>query len=88
MVLNFEKQGKFYVAEFVASRDFNIHLESGAPIHAVVYQKSVEDGKYSVASSINGVGLVLDTDFSAVVYPKYIRIESEYLVNNCHLTYA
>lgn len=89
MELNFEKNelGK-YVAEFTAESDFNLHMESGVPISAVIYQKSVADGSYAVAANLNGAGLVVDTDITALVYPKYIKISSDYAVSNCHVTFG
>lgn len=88
MELQFTKKDMSYVAEFTATGDFNLHMESGAPIQAVIYQKSVSEGKYAVAAALNGVGSILDTDVCAAVYPKYIRIESNYAVSNCHVTFT
>lgn len=75
--LNFSKQGDSYVAIFTATADFNIHIEkpNGA---IVVEQSSVEGAEYAPIKDLN-LGInnqVVDVDFAALVYPKYIRVKS------------
>lgn len=78
MDLTFNKDGGSFVAEFVATADFNLHIEkSGGDIR--IMQKTTENGKYD---SIDGLYIpagnpVIDYDFVGAVYPKYIKIVSE-----------
>lgn len=78
MDLTFNKDGGSFVAEFVATADFNLHIEkSGGDIR--IMQKTTENGKYD---SIDGLYIpagnpVIDYDFVASIYPKYIKIVSE-----------
>ena len=78
MELTFTKEGDKYITTFTASSDFNLHIEkSGGRV--VVFQTSVYDGKYD---SISGAIIaetdgVFDSDFTALVYPKYIKIVAD-----------
>lgn len=80
-----------YVAEIVVNADFNIHLERTSDGGLEIYQKNgeyteaIDDRSatkrgFDVVAVPNTVpynsGLVFDYDFSALVYPKTIRIES------------
>lgn len=77
MELNFEKNGDMFVAEFVATSDFNLHIEK--PTGAIyLFVKSVGNGKYdSVNVNIPAGDSVIDYDFIASVYPKYLKVVSE-----------
>ena len=68
-----------YEVEFEATKDFNLHLERRSGGRFVVYQKSVEDAKYDVVSGIGSIDhkAVIDLDFVATVYPKWLKIVSE-----------
>lgn len=78
MDLTFNKDGGSFVAEFVTTADFNLHIEkSGGDFR--IMQKTTENGKYD---SIDGLYIpagnpVIDYDFVASIYPKYIKIVSE-----------
>ena len=61
-----------YAAEAVVNADFNIHLE---PV-------------YLPSNVQNNTGKTFDCDFSALVYPKTIRIESYSEVTTGILTEA
>ena len=79
MELNFTKEGKRWVAIFDATSDFNLHIEKEHNGFLFVSQRTSSQGEYD---SINGadfskVDKVIDFDFSGVVYPKSIKIESE-----------
>lgn len=78
MDLTFNKDGGSFVAEFVTTADFNLHIEkSGGDFR--IMQKTPRTGKYD---SIDGLYIpagnpVIDYDFVASIYPKYIKIVSE-----------
>ena len=77
MELTFEKVGNQYVAEFQAPSDFNLHIEREEIGVLEVHQRGSEEGKYDFAWSagING-RKVVDYDFGALVYPKWIKVIS------------
>lgn len=92
-----------YVAEVVVNADFNIHLERTSGGGLEIYQKNGEytevvDGRtatergFDVVAVPNTVpynsGIIFDYDFSALVYPKTIRIESGSEVTSGILTEA
>lgn len=79
MELNFEKQGTKWVAEFEVTGDFNLHIEREEKGFLFVQQRTTPDGEYD---SVNGANFspsdgVIDMDFVALVYPKYIKVVSE-----------
>ena len=78
MELTFTKAGGLYVAEFTVEGDFNIHIEKDAG-NIRILQSSVQDGQYDYVrnANINANDGVIDFDFTALVYPKYIRVESK-----------
>ena len=89
MDLNFRNTGGAYEAEFEATADFNLHIERVSGGRFLVYQKSVSNGGYDI---VDAVGYkdhkdVIDLDFTALVYPKYIRIVSESEVTRGVVTY-
>lgn len=77
MELVFEKVGNRYVAEFKADNDFNLHVERTKLGTLEVYQKGVEEGEYDFAWN-SGISArkVIDYDFAALVYPKWIKVVS------------
>ena len=85
MELTFEKIEQYFgkdaawVSEFEVTADFNLHIERKKGGRFLVYQKSVADGEYDI---VDGVGrldhkAVIDLDFTALIYPKYIKVVSE-----------
>lgn len=79
MDLIFEKQGTKWVAEFEVTSDFNLHIEREEAGFLFVQQRTTDDGEYD---SVNGANFspsdgVIDMDFVALVYPKYIKVVSE-----------
>ena len=79
MELNFEKQGTKWVAEFKVTSDFNLHIEREEAGFLFVQQRTTPDGEYD---SVNGANFspsdgVIDMDFVALVYPKWIKVVSE-----------
>ena len=76
MTLSFRKENNKHVATFEAVSDFNLHLEKGSKGVVNFYQTSSVDGEYDRIKDIKFEhdDLVLDVDFSALIYPKYIKI--------------
>ena len=79
MELEFKKTETGYQAEFVASSDFNIHLEAHKIGDVGVYQRTTSVGEYSFVegSRQQGFGKAYDRDFSGVVYPKSIMVKCD-----------
>lgn len=77
MELTFEKVGNQYVVEFQAPSDFNLHVEREEIGVLEVHQRGSEEGKYDFAwgTGVNG-RKVVDYDFGALVYPKWIKVVS------------
>ena len=78
MELTFTKDGDKYVTSFAVTSDFNIHIEkSGGRV--VLFQSSIENGEYDYGSgaTIAETDGVFDSDFTALVYPKYIKIVAD-----------
>lgn len=78
MELTFNRDGGSFVAEFVATADFNLHIEKSSG-DIWIMQKTTENGKYD---SIDGLHIlagnsVIDYDFVASIWPKHIMIKSE-----------
>lgn len=71
-------EGKEWEAEFEAPSDFNLHLERVSNSSLVVYQRGSAEGEYA-AAFVKGVyegTRVIDYDFGALVYPKWIKVVS------------
>jgi hypothetical protein len=80
MDLNFNKEGNVFVAEFEATADFNIHIEGVAEGKVYIYQRSTAEGEYAyvrAATPYPSFSKIYDCDFSALVYPKYIRVVTD-----------
>lgn len=79
MEITFSKSGEVYVAEFSVTGDFNLHIEGVTAGDVQVFQRGTTSGSYARVKSVNPYSYekVYDYDFSAVVYPKYIKIVSE-----------
>lgn len=90
MEIQFEKKGSVWVAEFQVTSDFNLHLERDGIGLLKVMQRTTPDGSYD---HIKG-GLftfndrVLDVDFTAVIYPKWIQVTSISEPTKCVVTNA
>lgn len=85
MDLTFKKSSQLfgeeygYEAELQVTSDFNLHIERAAGGRFIVYQRGVAEGKYDL---VEGIGFqdqkrVIDLDFAALVYPKWIKVVSE-----------
>lgn len=79
MDLTFHKDGGSFVAEFVITADFNLHLEGVLLEDYKIYQKTAGNAYARVQGLTDRPNYekVLDFDFSGVVYPKTIKIVSE-----------
>lgn len=75
MEINFEKQGATYVAQFEVPGDFNLHLERSNGGVVKVYQRGCSSGEYDLAYTAV-LDKIIDYDFGALVYPKYIKVVS------------
>lgn len=78
MEILFENKDNAYVAEFEAAGDFNLHIEGVEEGKVKVFQRGASAGGYSFVRGATpdiSYGNVYDRDFSAVVYPKYIKVE-------------
>lgn len=71
-------EGKEYEAEFEAPSDFNLHLERVKGSSLVVSQRGTASGEYAAAfaKGMYEGQAVIDYDFGALVYPKYIKVVS------------
>jgi hypothetical protein len=78
MELTFNKIGNKYVSEFEVTSDFNLHIERPEGGIINVYQRTSSEGEYAIIDGFDTDGKsVLDIDFTALVYPKWIKIISE-----------
>lgn len=71
-------EGKEWVAEFQATSDFNLHIERESGSYITLSQRGTERGKYDTAwaKGVYEGQRVIDYDFGALVYPKYIKVTS------------
>ena len=71
-------EGKEWEAEFEAHSDFNLHLERVKGGSLVVSQRGTTSGEYAAAfaKGMYEGQAVIDYDFGALVYPKYIKVVS------------
>ena len=91
MDLNFSKVLDCYVAEFEATGDFNLHIEGVDVRELSIYQRTSANGAYA---SVRGAlatppyGEVYDYDFTALVYPKHIKISCASVPTVAAVTFA
>lgn len=90
MELNFNKTSQnVYEAVFEASGDFNLHVERVKNGTLEVYQRGVAEGEYDFAWSAGiGARKVIDYDFGALVYPKWIKVTSGSKVVKGEVTFS
>ena len=81
---------KVFEAEFEAIGDFNLHLERENTGSLVVSQRGTSSGEYvsSFALSTYEGQRVIDYDFGALVYPKWIKVTSSSKVVKSEVTFA
>ena len=85
--IQFTKQGKTYVAEFEVNADFNLHIEKSQSGYLYMQQRSTS-GKWDSVRNFQATDsdYIVDYDFTALVYPKQIRLVSKYAPTMCVLT--
>ena len=88
MNVEFTKTGEVYRGEFTVTSDFNIYIEKETAGDCVLYVKGVVDGQYAsaVLPSNYLFNKIIDFDLSALVYPKYVLIQSDVPVGKCVVT--
>ena len=85
-VLNHDNK---YEVSFEVSNDFNVHIEKTSPGPVEFYQSTVSGGNYDKVDITNNTnGVVVDLDFTGVVYPKFIKVISSTNVLSAVLTVA
>lgn len=79
MEINFFQNGNYYVAEFEVKTDFNLHIERDSGRKLYIYQCTSGGGDYALVNDFcnNNNQNVIDIDFTALVYPKRIKIVSD-----------
>lgn len=90
MELTFTKTDGKWVAEFEATADFNLHIERDEIKDLRLYQKGALNGNYEYVreQGYNAIRKTFDSDFSALVYPKWIKIVSEVQPTMAVVTFA
>ena len=68
-----------YETEFSAEADFNLHVERKRCGRILFYQKTSENGNFAIIDGLRNLDAkgVIDIDFTALIYPKTIKIVSE-----------
>ena len=77
MELVFNQINDRWEAEIKVTADFNLHIEGVREGNVSVFQRGTEMGGYAYvreATPYPSVGTVYEHDFSAILYPKYIKI--------------
>lgn len=79
--IQFTKQGNTYVAEFEVNADFNLHIEKSRSGYLYMQQRTSNVGQFDSVKNfqILDSDYIIDCDFSALIYPKQIRIVSEHM---------
>lgn len=80
MELEFSKVNESYVAEFEVTSDFNLHLEGVPENKVLIYQRGTAMGQFAFVECGTprvSYDMVYDFDFSALVYPKHLRVMCE-----------
>ena len=91
MELQFQKVNENeWVAEFQATADFNLHLERVSSGSITVAQRGTESGEYDTAwaKGVYEGQRVIDYDFGALVYPKWIKVTSSSEVVSCSVNFS
>lgn len=83
-------EGKEWVAEFQAHSAFNLHVERESGSYITLSQRGTENGEYATAwakGTYEGQG-VIDYDFGALIYPKWIKVTSGSKVLSAKVTFG
>ena len=78
MELIFNKTNQnVYEAVFEAPADFNLHIERKSTGSLIVKQGITADGEFADAVNLGlNAGKIINSDFAALVYPKFIKVVS------------
>ena len=78
MELIFNKTNQnVYEAVFEAPADFNLHIERKSTGSLIVKQGISADGEFADAANFGlNAGKIINSDFAALVYPKFIKVVS------------
>ena len=92
MILEFTQTEKgSFESRFVATGNFNLHIESEEPWFLTLSQKGTpnENASYCTTLVKNSyeVGPVFDSDFGALLYPKWIEVELDRLPTLAEVTF-
>ena len=89
MELKFEKKGSSYVVTFEAVSDFNLHIEKEQG-SLQMYQSTVAGDKFDLVDGFGDKWATgtIDIDFTALVFPKYIRLVSAVEPTKAEVTFA
>ena len=77
MELIFSEQNNRWVAEFEATADFNLHIEGVAEGNISIFQRGTTSGEYAYVrggTPYPSLNATYDYDFSALIYPKFMRV--------------
>lgn len=88
MEIVFNQVGRTWQAEFTVTADFNLHIERPATGFMYLSQRTGDSGEYDTAHTLENGQFVYDYDFTALVYPKSIKIVSEVEPTLARLTIA
>lgn len=83
-------EGKKWEAEFQAPSDFNLHVERESGSYITLSQRGTENGEYATAwakGTYEGQS-VIDYDFGALIYPKWIKVTSGSKVLSAKVTFG
>lgn len=88
--LNFQKNNNSYIAEVEVASDFNLHIERDTAGYLILQVRTSPTGKFDSVGGFNAseYDQVIDYDFSALVYPKTIRIVSKVEPTMAEITFA
>lgn len=87
MELEFKEMGDGSLgAEFKATGNFNLHIETEGSGILTIEQRGTESGLYDLASRYL-CKKVFDSDFEALVYPKWIRVTCKEVIKKGVVTF-
>jgi hypothetical protein len=77
MELNFIREDNYWIAEFEASGNFNLHIERNTEGGLQILQKTSGNRPAIIRDSgyLDKL-LVFDDDFSGLIYPKQVLVKS------------
>lgn len=83
-------EGKKWEAEFKALSDFNLHVEREEGSYLTLSQRGTENGEYVTAWAKGAYEgqIVIDYDFGALIYPKWIKVTSGSKVLSATVTFG